>query len=278
LTDNPPWIERNRERTYWWGTVALLASSPVLISMSVPYYSRISPDGGMFSALTFPFLIAAPIAALVLALLIELIFSRELKVWMKHPAVTIERRIEGGLEQWYQRHSITAREAGFILTPTGKSGQWHFRKPKKPHVYSFLDNPFSGSVLISDHDAGPVASLTLVLDTIVIIETGELAKMRALADHLLGGVSCELRPDIPFMLATCVVLGFMAHISCYLRVLAPDGISLPDLEASFFSVGEALWMTAVLLGKRSEAVGLRIAVGMILAGGAPIIALALGKI
>jgi hypothetical protein len=271
--------EKDRERIYWRITVLLLISTPLLIAVSAGSYAGINTNELEFSGLILLYFIGTGLGSIIAVMLIEMLISPERKIWIKAPSVTVEHRIKGDVKEWIDRHFTRLHQAGFGYKPIDDGWQWQIQKSKKARVHSFIDNSFSGEVRVRKDSFGNKASMTLVFNDIVIIDSGESSHLNKLASSLLDdSEGPNIEPAGTLTLYSSVVLGVVSHLSCYAEIFFKPDFHLPVFEAAFLSAGEAVWMAVVISMKRKELIGMRIALAMILAGSAPFIALLVGKI
>jgi hypothetical protein len=261
--------EAQRENIYWRITQALLLSTPLLIAVVAKNYPV--PNVEIF-AREMPYLLPLGFGAIIAAMIFEIFISPERKFWIKRPSVTVEYAIRGDPKRWLERHFKLLNEAGFFYSANAEGRQWRINKNKSGSVHSFNDHAFSGAVAVTEDNFGARASITLVFEDVVVIETGEFSKLDRLAHSLLGDETSDVEKGLPLTACCAVILGIASHAFFYAELIYK--INLPGFAAAFLAFGEALWMTAVILIKQKELIGLRITIAMIAAGGAPFIGLA----
>lgn len=266
--------EADREKIYWWITAVLLLSTPGLAAVVAWNYSAVL-FMDILQGMTY--LLPLGIGSIVAVFFIEILFSKERKMLIERPCVTIEHRIRGDVKQWMERHFRVLKDEGFGCRIEEEGRQWHIGKNRGNGFTSgFTQHAFSGEVTVSADNFGPGASLTLTLEDSVIIETGEISKLGQLGCRLLGEKCSEVEKTMSLTLCSAVIMGVVTHALFYGEHFID--LHLIGFGASLLSMVEAVLMTVMIAAKPKELIGLRIAAAMIIAGGAPFFGLVIGKI
>ena len=132
-------------------------------------------------------------------------------IWLVNPARTVAMRISRPPELVLQQAKQRLLKMDFLVEeePSAAKGRLLFHRKKGEAVHSFIEHSFSGEVrAVRSGEASEVA-VTLLLEETLVIETGELERMRLLAGYI-GGEADELNiATLPFTLLCGVVLSLI---------------------------------------------------------------------
>jgi hypothetical protein len=265
--------EIQRERTIWTVTLLLLLSSPLAIMV----FLRVAIEHSLAMLPMYLLGIGSIVAVLVIEILYAVITGNA-KVFIRDPRSSIKSRIRGNYEQWQQLHLDRLRRLGFSLTPGANDREWRILKSKRGQTHGFTDHSFMGQVAIESGSWGDAVSIELVMKDFILVDSGEVTRLKALAGYLVGDNDEFQVPTMPLTLECAVALAAFVHLSVYVAAAPGIGIRLPMFEASIMSTGMALWMIVVILMKRKQLLGLRTALACTVAGATPYLALLIGTL
>ncbi len=127
--------------------------------------------------------------SLVVASVIRILSGgeRRFPFWVVHPAVETGRVAHDPLVQLRTEMIRRLKELSFELEEQVEPDRdvLVFRKRKAGWISGFLDNAFEGEIHMSGKDGATVITARLTLKDTVLIETGETARLRQVADFLI---------------------------------------------------------------------------------------------
>jgi hypothetical protein len=265
--------EFQRERTLWMITLLLVLSSPLAIMVCL----RV----GIAHSLSMLPMYLLGIGSIFAVLVIEFLYAvitGNAKVFIRDPRGVVKSRIAGNLEQWKELHLDRLRRLGFSLTPGANDQEWRISKIKRGQTHGFTDHTFIGQVAIESGSWGRIVSIELVMKDFILIDSGEVSRLKSLAGFLIGDKDEFQVPTIPLTLECAVALAVFTHLSIYLLAAPVIALRLPIFEASLLSTGMALWMVIVILVKRKALLGLKPALACTAAGATPYLALLINQV
>ena len=255
---------RREERFYWWLTLSFGCVGVVLVAAAD--FSAFSLRGLHLESYHFlvPFF-----GGLVVTVGLETWISRKNGVpsrfWIRHPSLTCRHQFAGPPDELVKSLGQRLRAQGFELAASVAPGRIEFAKASKQAIHGFLDHAFSGWVTLQATSTGTEVEMGLTMRDIVLVETGEYAKLRALGDTLCG-IAAEARYEIvPLILRCGIVLAGLVPLLLWMSC-ARNGMTPWFVGASAEAAGLILVSVVVLMANRRHLIGWRlIAPGLVLA-------------
>jgi hypothetical protein len=254
-------------------TLLLVLSSPLAIMVCLRQ--------GIEHSLSMVPMYLLGIGSIIAVLLIEILYAviaGKAKVFIRDPRGSVRSRLTGDLDEWKELHLDRLRRLGFSLTPGANDQEWRISKIKSGHTHGFTEHSFVGQVVIESSSWGNRVSIELVLKDFILVDSGEVSRLKALAGYLIADSDEFKVSTMPLTLECAVTLAAFTILSIFLMAAPAIDLSLPIFEASLLSTGMALWMIIVILLKRKELLGLRTAFACTVAGATPYLALLIKQV
>ena len=248
----------------------LLVTLPLIV-VGAPLAVLIPPAGVAFVYRNLVFVIglflSIPLTLLV-ALCLRWVATGHLRqiVWIKQPSVSV--RLEPATPPAETAALIRQRLAGcgFVLKEqAGPTGDviFDFVKTKGPRTYSFIDHGFRGTISLTAEGPRPEAAVTLTFDDIVLIESGEHHKLRALAGYLVGTEAKLVARQPPLTLLNGATLAMANLVILVLGLLDHPAWVSWTFSTSLAAAALCIWGLVVVLKDREHLEGLGLgAVGL----------------
>ena len=263
-------MEFKIERILFWLGIVMLAAG-------VPWIMLHRPDEMVFvyrhAVFTFGLFGSIPLTILVtLALRWTFNTSRDRLFWITNPAVTAQllcpataTDIPGLVRKRLAGLGFAARE----LSGSGGEVLFDITKAKADAIHSFIDHAFRGTITLRSAGSRSEASVYLTFVDTLIIETGEFAKLRALAAYLAGTSDSYVIRQAPFTLITGATLA-LANLAALADALA-RGAPWADaaLTVSIAAASLCAWGLAVVIRDRANLEGIGLGAVGIGAAGVP---------
>ncbi len=197
-------------------------------------------------------------------------------VWIRQPSTSLQIEPAGSLAETAAVVRQRLAGAGFSVREHAGPGSdliIDFTKQKVPRTHSFIDHAFRGTVSLSAAAARPEVTITLVFDDTVLIETGEYAKLRALAGYLLG-TEASLGIRQPPLTLVCGVTLAAANVAILiLGLLDHPAWVAPTFTTSLAAAALCVWGLVVVLRDRAHLEGLGLGTAGLAAAAVPFLML-----
>ena len=146
-----------------------------------------------------------------------------------------------------------------------------FAKTKGDMTHAFLGHAFRGRIHVSNGAAPEMTAEVTQLDTL-IIETGENARLRALAEQILGIPDTAPAKQVPLTLwcaAVTTALVVWTHVAQTLFVPSTWATPLPSAAAAMFCLG--VYSLYLLARHRKGLEGIGLALATVVAAAIPML-------
>ena len=245
------------------GRLLVLLTIPLIV-VGAPLAVLMPPDGVMFVYRNYVFVIglflSIPLTLLV-ALVLRWVATGHLRqiLWIKQPSVSVrlERAAAAAETAVLLRQRLAA--CGFaVKEEAGPAGEavFDFVKPKAPRTYSFIDHGFRGTISLAGADARTEAAVTLTFDDVVLIESGEYDRLRALARYLVGLEAGLTARQAPLTLLNGATLAMANLLILILGLLDHPAWVPPTFSTSLAAAALCVWGLVVVLKDREHLEGL----------------------
>lgn len=265
-------LERRRERIYWYGALTLLVAWPLAFHFLVP-----SGADGMHWQMPKGFqLFLAFVPGLAGALLLELFVSTLTggapRLLRKNVAVSVNHRMSAPLGDCAVGILLRLQQEGFRARGSPDSREIEFSKAKQVAATGFDSHAFSGRTILTPEGAETVIQMTVVFHELVLIETGETARLHELGSRLCGADVAPPGKEVTLLLVTGLAEGML----CALLTLVPWFRTAGIAWLWAFSISSVLLCLlglAEVVCKRTRLFGVRLGVLGICLGSTPLVAM-----
>ena len=257
------------ENRYFRLTLLFLYASPVLVWQLMKH----PLDINVKNLLYFPLVAFLSIpAVIILEILLRWVLDRDNppKVWIKQPSVRMEINFGQNFDDWLKPFAARLNRLGFLLNRDHESGVFTLSKPKsKSGVHLFLDHRFNGSLTARKTNFGWTGQLELVMDDILLVETGETIKLKALADYLAGLAAEPTIRDVHLVMLNGLICGVALHVLIYLRLSGLADLTFLVLPCALAAVLLVLAALLIMSLNADKYVGYRLAVNTLVLAATP---------
>ncbi len=180
-------------------------------------------------------------------------------LWIKQPSVSLRTEPAGSLAEIAVQVRQRLAAGGFArkeqASPVGDV-LIDFTKQKAAKPQSFVDHAFRGTVSLSSTGPRPETAITVIFDGIILIETGEYSRLRALAGYLLGTEATLVVRQPPLTLLTGVTLAVANLVALILGLLDNPSWVRPTFSTSLAAAALCIWGLVIVLRDRRNLEGL----------------------
>lgn len=135
--------------------------------------------------------------------------SRGRAFWIKHPARAVTLETDDEVAVVLQRAGERLAGLGFTAKQGDANGPGRrliFSKPKAPKVERFVGHALAGELEVRRDNGRTRASLTLIFQDTIVVDSGEFERLDTLAGYLLGATEELNVPMLPFTMVCGVVI------------------------------------------------------------------------
>ncbi len=190
------------------------------------------------------------------------------KLFIRNPSVRIATDIGQDLDSWLAVFTERLSELDFQIERGREELAVGFSKPKAAGgVHSFSDHAFSGEMTAEKTNFGWQAHLELTFEDIVLLDSGERRKMKALSEYLVGNSDEPFSREIHLVMLNGLVTGLAVHVVLYLGMLDLVDVTSLVFPCAAAAISMVLAALLIMSFNRSKYIGYRLAgIATVLAG------------